>query len=106
MVGEAAWCRGCYWLRDGQWHGGAKQFEGAPLDRRGRGELVDGPAVEGDGLPVEGGEVGEQVAVAVDGQAVVVALGAVVGLGLVLPLGGGERLSVLGDVLVGEGELG
>ena len=39
-------------------------------------------AGEGDGLAVEGGQVAEQVAVVVDGQAVAVVLGGVFGSGL------------------------
>ncbi len=80
MAREALGWPGCYWLRDGLRDGGAEQFEGAALDGGGGGEFLDALSAEDDDLPVEGGEVGEQVAVAVDGQAVVVVLGAVLGL--------------------------
>src|ERR1019366_3074853 len=50
----------------------AEEFEGAPLDRGEAGEFLDLPPGEDDGLPVEGGQVIEQVPVAAGGQAVVV----------------------------------
>src|SRR5215510_4300848 len=106
MVRRGRVLGGRYWLRNGQWHGSAEQFEGSVLDRGRGGELVDLLPGEGDGLPVEGGQVGEKVAVAVDGQPIAVALGGVFGLGLPGALGGGDRVAGLGDVLVGEGELG
>src|ERR1017187_10160806 len=49
----------------------AEEFEGAPLDRGEAGEFLDLPPGEDDGLPVEGGQVIEQVPVAAGGQAVV-----------------------------------
>lgn len=45
-------------------HGGTGQSEGAALGGCGGGEFLDRPAGEGDGLPVGGGQVGEQVPVA------------------------------------------
>ncbi len=56
-----------------------------------------GPPGEGDGLPVEGGQVGEQVAVAVDGQVIAVVFGAVFGLGLVGTLGRGDQVGGDGE---------
>ncbi len=71
----------CYWLPEGEGHGGAEQFEGPALDGGGGGELLDLPPGEDDGLPVEGRQVVEQITVAVGGQAVVVVLGGVFGFG-------------------------
>src|SRR5437773_5651106 len=106
MVWRGGAVAGRYWLRDGRWHGGAEQLEGAALGGGGGGELLDDLTGEGDGLPVEGGQVGEQVAVAVDGQPIAVALGG--GFGLVLggALCGRDGVGGGGNVLVGEGELG
>src|SRR6266511_265991 len=55
------------WLLEGQRDGGAEQLEGSGLDGGGAGELLDLLPGEGDGLPVEGGQVLEQVAVAIGG---------------------------------------
>src|SRR6266516_2919082 len=57
------------WLPEGHGDGGAEQFEGAGLDGGGGGELLDALPGEADGLAVEGGQVAEEVAVAVGGQA-------------------------------------
>jgi hypothetical protein len=64
-----------FWLPDGEWDGGADQFERAPLGRGGGGELVE--VVAGGQLdPVagEGGEVVEQPAEGVHGLLVLVAV--------------------------------
>src|SRR6266536_99871 len=55
------------WLLEGQRDGGAEQLEGAGLDGGGAGELLDLLPGEDDGLPVEGGQVLKQVAVAIGG---------------------------------------
>jgi hypothetical protein len=55
------------WLLEGQRDGGAEQLEGPGLDGGGAGELLDLLPGEDDGLPVEGGEVLKQVAVAIGG---------------------------------------
>src|SRR6266550_2329405 len=67
------------WLLEGQRGGGAEQFEGAGLDWSSGGELLDALPGKADGLAVEGGQVAEQVAVAVDGQPAGGVLGGVLG---------------------------
>src|SRR5712691_6279203 len=101
-------CRaaGCYWLLEGEGDGRAEQLEGAALDGRGIGEFLDALSGEADGLAVERGQVLEQVAVAVGGQAAGGVLGGVLGFGPGGAPGGGDRVCGGGDVLVGEGELG
>ncbi len=65
---------GGYWLLEGEGDRCAEQFEGASLDGRGVGELLDPLPAEVDGLAVKGGQVAEQVAVFADGKLVAVAL--------------------------------
>ena len=71
------------------------------LDGGWGGELLDLLPGEGDGLPVEGGQVGEQVAVAADGQTIAIALGGGFGLGLPGALGGGDRSSAASLAMAG-----
>ena len=56
------------WLREGEGDWRAEQFEGPALDGGGGGEFVDALAGEGDGLAGEGGQVAEQVPVALTGS--------------------------------------
>src|SRR6266568_4221220 len=51
------------WLLEGQRDGGAEQLEGSGLDGGVAGELLDLLPGEDDGLPVEGGQVLDQVEV-------------------------------------------
>lgn len=59
-------CSGCYWLLEGHGDGGAEQLEDAALDGCRGGDLLDSLPTEIDDLPVQGGEVVEQVFVAVE----------------------------------------
>src|ERR1019366_5362857 len=101
-------CRapGCYWLLKGEGDWRAEQFEGPALDGGGAGEFLDALSGEDDGLPVEGGQVLEQVAVAVGGQPAGGVLAGVFGFGPGGSLRGCDRVRGGGNVLVGEGELG
>src|SRR6266542_787956 len=65
----------------GDW--GAEQLDGSGLDGGGGGEPLDALSGEDDDLAGEGGQVGEQVLIAGDGQAARGVLGGVFGLGLV-----------------------
>ena len=69
-----------YWLLEGEGHGSAEQFERALLDGRGAGGFLNSLPAEVDDLPVEGGEVVEEVeevAVFADGQLAAVAFAGV-----------------------------
>ena len=70
------WC-----LREGDWDGGVEQVEGAALEWRGGGELVDGSTADGDGVAGERSEMVEQVAEAADGLVVGVGFAGGFGLG-------------------------
>src|ERR1035437_7210007 len=96
----------CYWLLEGEGDWRAEQFEGPALEGGGAGEFFDARSGEGDGLPVEGGQVLEQVAVAVGGQPAGGVLAGVFGFGPGGALRGCDRVRGCGDVLVGECELG
>jgi len=74
------WC--VEWLLECQRDGSAEYLEGAGLDWGGGSEFLDLLSGEADGLPVEGGQVAEQVLVAADGKPVAVVLGGVFGPGL------------------------
>jgi hypothetical protein len=90
MPGAEGWRRCVEWLPEGQRDWGAEQFEGPGLDQGWGGELLDVLPGEDDGLPVEGGQVLEQVPVFTDGQLVAVVLGGVFGFGLGGAPGGGD----------------
>src|ERR1039457_1142780 len=60
---------------------GPGRCEARAVDGGGLGEFGDVLAAEGDGLPVECGQVAEQVAVLADGEPGFAALGGVFGFG-------------------------
>src|SRR6266498_1156017 len=89
------------WLLEGERDWGAEQLEGSGLDGGGGGEPVDALSGEDDDLAGEGGQVGEQVLIAGDGQA---AGGVPRGVGLGASLawaGSGRRAGVPGSAGAG-----
>src|SRR5713226_8521073 len=102
MYFSGAVAPGRCWLLEGERDRCAEQFEGAPLDGRRAGELLDPLPAEGDRLAVKGGQVAEEAAVFADGELAAVSFRGIFVPGPRRALGGGDRAGGDRDTGVGE----